>query len=557
MKKSFLLVVLVSGSSLLQSCGGGGGGASAQTGVTPTVTIAASSSSVPQGQSLGLTWSSTNAGSCTASANPSESDWAGTRGTSGSQSVTPTSAGSVAYTLTCAGAGGTASGAASVTVTARTATHFSVTAPISAPSAIPFKFTVTALDPSNSTVPSYSGTVHFSSSDPHAQLPPDSLLVSGSKLFSATLTTAGNQTITATDTGTSSVAGTSNSVNVGALADAFPVEMFGAKGDGVTDDTPAIQSAINAAAAAGGGAVVFKVARYYTTGSFILPAGVSLSGLVEGPFDVVGVDPAVTAIAPTLLVTNTTTPFVTLQGLGAGVTDLLFHYPNQVKTTASAPNVYPYTIVEISAGGKVVRCTVTNAYDFLDIQFGRKAAQDLYIGAFHIGVHVDNSEDVVTLHNLYHGVLWDEVEGAPYPTAMDGWVLSNGTALVVQRMDSLDVHDLYVFSRYAGMLLTDSPNHSLNPPYGYGTASNIDLETVKYGVIATSSNTPGYEFTNLQVGAVPGGGQAAVALQAGGSAPPDILVNGGSVRGNWVMGPFPTPASGHLKAVNIIGYDLP
>jgi hypothetical protein len=52
----------------------------------------------------------------------------------------------------------------------------------------------------------------------------------------------------------------------------------------------------------------------------------------------------VTTIAPTLLVTNTGGPFITLERDGTEITDLLFHYPNQVNTSASTPKVYPYTI---------------------------------------------------------------------------------------------------------------------------------------------------------------------------------------------------------------------
>src|SRR5262252_2656508 len=104
------------------------------------------------------------------------------------------------------------------------ATHFAVSGPANIPSGTPFNFTVTALDAANNNVAGYSGTVHFASSDPHAQLPKDSTLVSGNGAFSATLTTAGNQMISATATASASITGSSHSINVGALAGAFPVE---------------------------------------------------------------------------------------------------------------------------------------------------------------------------------------------------------------------------------------------------------------------------------------------------------------------------------------------
>ena len=452
----------------------------------------------------------------------------------------------------CGGGGGT------TTTPPPSATHFSVNGPTYIPSGTSFNFTVTALDASNNGVTSFSGTVHFTSTDPKAQLPPDSMLVSGTKLFSATVTTAGDQTISATDTASASIAGSSNSITVGAVPGTYPVEAFGAKGDGHTDDTAAIQSAINAAKASGGGSVLFKMARYFTTGSFVLPAGVILCGAVEGPFDVSGVNPATTTIAPTLLVTNASNPFVTLNGEGAGVADLLFHYPNQVGASAAAPKVYPYTIVESSTGAKVVRSTATNAYNFLDIELGRVTAKDLYIGAFNIGVYIDHTYDFVILNNLHHGVFWDELENAAYPQPIDTWVLNHGTALVVNQMDALVMHDFFVFSRFTGIVLTASPD--LSAPgirTVWGTGSDIDLESVQYGIVADATNSPGFEFINVQVGAAPGLGQAAVQLKAGATRPPDVVVNGGSVRGSWALGAFPTPQAGNLTYVNIIGSDLP
>src|SRR5439155_1171983 len=72
-----------------------------------------------------------------------------------------------------------------------------------------FSFTVTAQDRSGKTDPAYGGRVHFTSSDAAAGvvLPADSTLTNGQGTFSATLMTAGAQTITATDTVTAATTG--------------------------------------------------------------------------------------------------------------------------------------------------------------------------------------------------------------------------------------------------------------------------------------------------------------------------------------------------------------
>jgi hypothetical protein len=101
-----------------------------------------------------------------------------------------------------------------ITVNAAVATHFIVTAPASVTAGVAASFTVTALDATNAVVPTYAGTVHFTASDGQAVLPANATLVAGVGTFSATLKTAGNQTITATDTVTASMTGTSGAIAV-------------------------------------------------------------------------------------------------------------------------------------------------------------------------------------------------------------------------------------------------------------------------------------------------------------------------------------------------------
>jgi hypothetical protein len=123
--------------------------------------------------------------------------------TAGNQTITGTDTSNSAIT-----------GSGMVTVAPAAATHLAVSAPSSATHGTAFTFTVTAQDQFNNTATSYGGSVHFTSSDGSASLPANSGLTNGSGSFSATLNTAGNQTITATDTSNSSITGTSGTIAV-------------------------------------------------------------------------------------------------------------------------------------------------------------------------------------------------------------------------------------------------------------------------------------------------------------------------------------------------------
>ena len=132
--------------------------------------------------------------------------------TAGTQSITATD--TVTASLT-----GTDSG---ITVNPAAASALSVTgfpSPITA--GVAGSFTVTARDPFGNIATGYTGTVRFTSSDGKASLPANYTFTAadaGVHGFSATLKTAGAQSITATDTNTASINGTDAGIAVNPAA---------------------------------------------------------------------------------------------------------------------------------------------------------------------------------------------------------------------------------------------------------------------------------------------------------------------------------------------------
>jgi uncharacterized repeat protein (TIGR03803 family) len=139
-----------------------------------------------------------------------------TLSSAGVLSGTPTAAGSSSFTITATDSTGV-TGSQGYTLAAYPAS-FSVSGfPSPTTAGVAGTVTVTALDATGNVVPSYQGTVHLSSSDPQAVLPADYTFTAadqGVHTFTATLKTAGTQSLTATDTANSPTAGSDTGISV-------------------------------------------------------------------------------------------------------------------------------------------------------------------------------------------------------------------------------------------------------------------------------------------------------------------------------------------------------
>jgi hypothetical protein len=143
-----------------------------------------------------------------------------TLATAGTQSLTAIDTGT--STITGSQSGITVSPAAASTLTV-------AGFPASAVAGASQSFTVTAKDPYGNIATGYTGTVHFTSSDILAVLPANYAYTAadaGVHTFSASLATAGTQSITATDTVTSTIIGSQSGITVTSTASALSVTGF-------------------------------------------------------------------------------------------------------------------------------------------------------------------------------------------------------------------------------------------------------------------------------------------------------------------------------------------
>lgn len=207
-----------------------------------------------------------------------------------------------------------------------------------------------------------------------------------------------------------------NSVSSADLSLAVNVRDFGAKADGVSDDTAAIQKALNHAQQHG--PVCFLPAGHYRiNGSLAIPKGVTLSG-ADG-----GVAHPKSPYGTVLLIyggkgNENGEPAIILDW-SSTITRVTIHYPEQLPP----PNVvaYPWTIQGRGQLCQVVDVTMTNPYKAIDFGTYKNELhmiRNVFACPLKIGVYIDQCYDVGRVENVHFNPnFWKRMQLQPkFPT---------------------------------------------------------------------------------------------------------------------------------------------
>jgi len=177
------------------------------------------------------------------------------------------------------------------------------------------------------------------------------------------------------------------------------VKKYGARADGKSDDTPAIQKALNDAVNKGG-ICFLPSGSYRLNGSLIVPEGVTLKGSYDG------VPHPLHPIGTVLLIYGgkgnaDAAPAITLK-FNASIKNLLIHYPEQ----QAPPKVisYPWTIRINGDLCQIVDMAMTNPYMAIDAgtnASGLHFISNVYACPLKIGIYVDQCYDIGRIENVH------------------------------------------------------------------------------------------------------------------------------------------------------------
>lgn len=266
---------------------------------------------------------------------------------------------------------------------------------------------------------------------------------------------------------------------------------FGARADGVTDDTAAIQSALDAAGK-NGAKVCMPPGRYLVKGSLRLPAGAALEGSANSPKYS---EPLTGTI---VLATGgrdaEDAPALFEVGSSSSVSGLTVYYPEQ---DVNDIRPYAWTFHLQGFDNTVENVTLINSYN--GIKVGpepnvRHRIRSVYGCVLRRGIFVDACTDIGRIDNVqFHGHWWWAGEVKGNSDIVNNYMIQNCEAFIFGRTDWEYVTNTFVFPVKVGYRFVATPSGACN-----GQFSGIGADYAQRCVVVEHLQPYGLLITNGQ-----------------------------------------------------------
>lgn len=294
---------------------------------------------------------------------------------------------------------------------------------------------------------------------------------------------------------------------------------YRARGDGVTDDTAAIQSALNDAAAGGGGIIFLPRGNYRIATHLVVPAQTTLAGVWRAP-TAYSQNQGTTLLATEGAGSTSGVPFLTLQGNNSALDGVTIYYPNQV--VSNRPVAYPWAI----QGGGGENVTIQNALlvnpylgvDLATHPSARHLVRGVYGQPLLVGIAVDQCYDIGRIMDIHFWPFWSQ------DSRVEAFQSSYAVTFDFMRTDWEVVQDVFSWGYNIGARFRASAHGAMN-----GQMSNINFDNVDIGLQLAATQPYAVHISNLNL-ANAGGGTNHIGIQ-GLPGASDLNVNGASFWG--------------------------
>ena len=271
----------------------------------------------------------------------------------------------------------------------------------------------------------------------------------------------------------------------------FSPKSYGAKVDGKTDDTAAIQSALDAAGKIGG-TVYLAPGKWMVKGSLNIPNGVDVKGAANAPRysePLIG-----TVVLATGGRDKEDAPALFEVHSSSCVSGLTVYYPEQ-KVEDIRP--YSWTFHLQGNDNTVENITLVNSYN--GIKIGpegnvRHRIRSVYGCALRRGIFVDGCTDIGRIDNVqFHGHWWWAAAVKGNSDIVNKYMIDNCEAFIFGRTDWEYVTNTFVFPVKIGYRFIETPSGACN-----GQFSGIGADYAQRCIVVDAIQSMGLLITNGQ-----------------------------------------------------------